>query len=93
MEYVLENLDLSNLGLTGNGDYPTLEEVTSGESDIGENHLYEEAFRQGYVRVVISGDVCTFSGTPTAGQLRELRNLALDRNVNLQNDKGRWVDL
>lgn len=90
LEWVLNNLDLSALGCR-DGSYPSIEDIDNGETSFDLADLYDEAHRQGYVRVVLHDSRCVYGGNPKPTQLRELKNFAIERGVQLTTDGGRVV--
>jgi len=86
LEWALENMDFSGLGLTGNGDYPTVQEVFDGETSFDLGDFYSEAARMGFLRVVVSNGVCYYCGNAKPKQLRELRDWCIEHDYRLQRD-------
>ena len=86
IDYVLNDLNLSALGFTGNGDYPTQEEVYADEAGVTIGDLYEEAYRQKYVRIACLHGCIYVSGKPTNGQNREIRDFAIENKLEVRRD-------
>ena len=86
IDYVLNDLNLSALGFTGNGDYPTQEEVYADEAGVTIGDLYEEAYRQKYVRIACLFGCIYVSGKPTNGQNREIRDFAIENKLEVRRD-------